>query len=806
MSLRAACTQALTCSTLWAALAGGLAQAVPAARCAEETSRKSGGRAERRAEIERQIQRLRSECWAEREAAGEQLRSYGAEILPHLSGLASDADTEFSLRVRALQRNAQLALGGLGEKIGALLLDYANLTPPQRAKTVQAVVQAGHALSVPLLLNLLDSESDQLVQEAILSQLGWLNTGLDGLKPLLKFYARSPEGLKASVLWALAGIPSPESRTLVREALQEESTELRSAAVRSVLRLGDRESLPVLRRLAAGGNEIVDELKLEALEALTGLYDEEAGPIFREALAGPHALQLAGLKGIAGLRDRSIAPCLIALFRDEARKNVREEVVAAMGAVGAPAFLPLLEESLKREPPALRIAALEALRLMDAKSSAPAIAACLEDGDRDVRKAALRAVASLGCRETLGKLKELLAEPDPEISFLAAKALANLGESAGLAHIVETAKAFALGIEQGGDLRRTTYEAVRLIGQWQIESGRPILEAVIPHDDENDAVQAARFKFTFDADAFRALLKQRLTRHLAAPKNIDAAFYLSALFRQRGLDDQAIELLEGLARRTPNQVTILDRLASAYREAGRYPECEAAFDRLQAIAGTSATYLNNRAWFYCTAFKKDFLRPEKALTLVRRAVAMEPRNTYYVDTLGWALHTAGRHAEAAVELHRAMELKEGADRPGRAWQKTRIARSLWAAGRKDEALAEVEQALAQAPRDARVWVEAAGFYAAAGRRDDAVHALHLVVDLGWIQAPPLELNREFDSLRQDPGYSSALQRVRRARAAVERLVAEVDAEIRKSLAAKPPAEEDAASPEADAGELFILED
>jgi Flp pilus assembly protein TadD len=275
---------------------------------------------------------------------------------------------------------------------------------------------------------------------------------------------------------------------------------------------------------------------------------------------------------------------------------------------------------------------------------------------------------------------------------------------------------------------------------------------------------------------------------------------LAMFLKHRGLDEQALKHLENVLRKRPSNPTALDRLASAYHESGRYAECEAAYARLESLQGVSATFFNNRAWFLCTAFSKDFLKPELALSLAQRAVALSPRSAYIIDTLGWSFHVSGKYDDAVRELRRALELKDGADLPGRSWERTRVARSLAAEGKKDEAFAEIQRALDEAPRDARVLLDAAGFFSAQGRRDEAVDALHKCIDAGWVASAPMELNPEFDSIRKDPGYEMALKRVKQAREAVLKIVAEVEAEVRKDLKPRPAGAEAADEDEDDGGQ------
>jgi tetratricopeptide (TPR) repeat protein len=49
---------------------------------------------------------------------------------------------------------------------------------------------------------------------------------------------------------------------------------------------------------------------------------------------------------------------------------------------------------------------------------------------------------------------------------------------------------------------------------------------------------------------------------------------------------------------------------------------------------------------------------EEALQMVRRAVAAEPRNGYYLDSLGWAYFKLGRFQEAERALLDAGELEK----------------------------------------------------------------------------------------------------------------------------------------------------
>ncbi len=47
---------------------------------------------------------------------------------------------------------------------------------------------------------------------------------------------------------------------------------------------------------------------------------------------------------------------------------------------------------------------------------------------------------------------------------------------------------------------------------------------------------------------------------------------------------------------------------------------------------------------------------EEALSLIQRAVKLDPKNGAYIDSLGWVLFKLGRNEEALVQLRHAVEL------------------------------------------------------------------------------------------------------------------------------------------------------
>ncbi|MCC7321830.1 MAG: tetratricopeptide repeat protein [Rubellimicrobium sp.] len=166
------------------------------------------------------------------------------------------------------------------------------------------------------------------------------------------------------------------------------------------------------------------------------------------------------------------------------------------------------------------------------------------------------------------------------------------------------------------------------------------------------------------------------------------------VLRRAGDTGAAIEVLTALARSHPDFAPGLARLGDALRIAGRHAESIGPYDRALDLGGADnpgrwrLLYSRGIAHFALDDWElaeADFaaavaLRPDQpsllnfygyslverherldeALSMIERAVALDPENGAYVDSLGWALFRLGRLDEAVETLERAAAL-ESAD-------------------------------------------------------------------------------------------------------------------------------------------------
>jgi tetratricopeptide (TPR) repeat protein len=113
--------------------------------------------------------------------------------------------------------------------------------------------------------------------------------------------------------------------------------------------------------------------------------------------------------------------------------------------------------------------------------------------------------------------------------------------------------------------------------------------------------------------------------------------------------------LEEQAKKEPDNVSLYQNLAGLYLKIGNYEEAIRAYKRVLSLDPNQPIALNNLAWILVTAPDAELRNKEKALTLAKRAVALE-RSAMFLDTLAEALYANGFAAEALKTSKEAIAL------------------------------------------------------------------------------------------------------------------------------------------------------
>jgi tetratricopeptide (TPR) repeat protein len=196
---------------------------------------------------------------------------------------------------------------------------------------------------------------------------------------------------------------------------------------------------------------------------------------------------------------------------------------------------------------------------------------------------------------------------------------------------------------------------------------------------------------------------RKLARKLLASQPPEVLLLAAQAAQQREEHALAIPLLERVLEATPADRGARFLLGAALERTGRHQEAASNFERLLATEPDFAPALNYLGYMW--AERGENL--PRALEMVQRAVALDPDNGAYVDSLGWAHFQLGELDLAREYLERAVDLL---------------------------------------PDDATIWEHLADVYAALGEVDKARDLYRRALAAGDGDGDRAELQRKLDGL------------------------------------------------------------
>ncbi|HKD17702.1 MAG TPA: tetratricopeptide repeat protein, partial [Thermoanaerobaculia bacterium] len=115
------------------------------------------------------------------------------------------------------------------------------------------------------------------------------------------------------------------------------------------------------------------------------------------------------------------------------------------------------------------------------------------------------------------------------------------------------------------------------------------------------------------------------------------------------LYDAAVRISREAVSKFPESTDALFRLGSSLERAGNSAESEKVFLQLLALRPNDAATLNYLGYMWAD----QGVQLERAKEMLEKAVAREPRNAAYLDSLGWAYFRLGQMPEAEKNLREA---------------------------------------------------------------------------------------------------------------------------------------------------------
>jgi tetratricopeptide (TPR) repeat protein len=165
---------------------------------------------------------------------------------------------------------------------------------------------------------------------------------------------------------------------------------------------------------------------------------------------------------------------------------------------------------------------------------------------------------------------------------------------------------------------------------------------------------------------------------------VQAHLTLAEVLQDAKRAEEADRVLDQAAARFPSDISVPFQRGALLEQRKDFPAAEAAFRQALARDPLHAPTLNYLG--YMLAERGE--RLDEAVSLVERALKIDPDNGAYLDSLGWALFKQKKVDEAEPLLRRAAE-----QAPANSVVQDHFGDVLWAAGKRPEAVAAWKQSL-----------------------------------------------------------------------------------------------------------------
>lgn len=146
----------------------------------------------------------------------------------------------------------------------------------------------------------------------------------------------------------------------------------------------------------------------------------------------------------------------------------------------------------------------------------------------------------------------------------------------------------------------------------------------------------------FDRGEYQTVVETMGRALKNVPKDYRLYLLSGMAYSQLGMTDQAVAAFEKSLELNPNDVNTLGSLALTYDGKEQFSISDSLYERALRIDPNNPLILNN----YSYSLAERGIQLERALEMAKRAVAAEPKNASYLDTLGWVYYKLQQWKEA----------------------------------------------------------------------------------------------------------------------------------------------------------------
>jgi tetratricopeptide (TPR) repeat protein len=138
------------------------------------------------------------------------------------------------------------------------------------------------------------------------------------------------------------------------------------------------------------------------------------------------------------------------------------------------------------------------------------------------------------------------------------------------------------------------------------------------------------------------------------PDDFRVNFFLGVAYSRLARNEDAIRVLNKARQIEPKDLNAISQLALVYDGLKRYEECDTLYEEGLRLDPDNALLLNN----YGYSLADRNMQIDRAMEMAKKAVAAQPDNTSYLDTIGWVHYRLGEYKEAEEYIKKAIEKGE----------------------------------------------------------------------------------------------------------------------------------------------------
>ncbi len=141
------------------------------------------------------------------------------------------------------------------------------------------------------------------------------------------------------------------------------------------------------------------------------------------------------------------------------------------------------------------------------------------------------------------------------------------------------------------------------------------------------------------------------------PDNFRVNLFLGLALNRAGKNEDAAAPLQKAVALKPTDMDALSTLALVYEALHKYDDADRIYDTALKVDPKNALILNN----YAYSLAERGIDVTRALKMAELAIQLDPKNSAYLDTIGWVYFKLGDYENAASYVKKALSLRGPAD-------------------------------------------------------------------------------------------------------------------------------------------------